>query len=147
MAKIIKNMADLEKVMGKLLEEYLKRAAIEVEEIIKDFVRTEFYDQYEPKAYERQEWILKKCTSTDVIQQGNTYSVVVYIDPEGVSYADDPALDVWGGMAEGWHGNIIQTEGRFWDATLESIDRGGVNDLLKMFRDYLAMKGFNVVVR
>ena len=144
MAKV-RNMAELEKVMGGLLEEYLKYMAIRIEDVIKDFVQTEFYDQYEPVHYERMEWILRKCTSTKVKRQGNTYNVIVYIDPEGVNYESDSPSEVWGNMANGWHGNIIQTEGRFWDATLESIGKGGSNDFFETFKMYLISKGIDVV--
>jgi hypothetical protein len=83
----------------------------------------------------------------------------IYLDPSAVSYdpsvwydkrsgswnyiEGDTSEDVFNLMANGIHGSIEngQTEGRFWEAFLDSVGAGGIYDLFEDFKRYLGKNG------
>lgn len=155
-----RNSAELNKIIEQQIKSWLVETGQKLHKYLEEFIQTEYYDQYTPSSlYERQYRIIDAIMVTSVTKVGNTYSLSIYLDPTKVSY--DPSIwydtryqswgwikgdtpeDVFNLMAEGIHGTIEngQTEGKFWETFLESIDHGGVYDLFENFKRYLGDKG------
>lgn len=151
---------ELEKYMEQKIIAWLTIMQANLPEYLREFIFSEYYDQYQPTdLYERQYRIISAIMTSSIVKVGNTYSISIYLDPDKVSYdpslwydtrlkswgwiKGDKAEDVFDLMADGIHGTFEngQTQGRFWDAFVESINHGGIYDLFEDFKKYLGGKG------
>ena len=159
----IKNPKQLEQALEKHIIQWLTKMGDKIHDYLEEFIHTEFYNQYSPSIYyERKYRIIKAITVTSIKKKGNTYSLSIYLDPEKVSY--DPSIwydikeDTWNYIkgdsseyvfnliSQGIHGDesFGQTDGRFWETFLESIDAGGIYDIFEDFKKWLRDKGIMV---
>ena len=157
-------MKELEKYMEHKIITWLTSIGQELNEYLKEFIYSEYYDQYKPTEwYDRKYRIISAIMVSSIKKVGKAYELSVYLDPTKVSY--DPAVwydkssgswgyimgdapeDVFNLIANGIHGSAEfgQTEGRFWDTFIESIDKGGVYDIFEDFKRYLINSGLMVI--
>lgn len=160
MATNVGGMKELNAFMEKKMLLWLTKVQAQLPQYLEKFIYSEYYDQYQPTdLYERQYRIIEAIMVSSIKKVGNTYTISIYLDPNKVSY--DPSLwydtrlnswgvingdtseDVFNLMANGIHGTIEngQTEGRFWEAFVESVNHGGIHDLFEDFKRYLGGKG------
>lgn len=166
----IRNQKELEKFLKKKMYDRLLELQKKLPNYLEEYIRTEFYNQYTPKIYEREERLIKAITTSKIISTGNGYALEVYLDPNKVSYdpavwsfwdnttnspvwtyrSGDSPMTVFSLAAEGIHGfigennNPPQTSGRFWEAFIDSIDHGGIYDFFSGFKSYLIKSGLPV---
>lgn len=153
------NMGELKNILKLQAIAWLKKQQQRLPEILKDFIMSEYYDQYEPKIYERKYRILNAIMVSEIDNIGDEYFISIYLDPVKVSY--DPAFwydvnhsnyaqritgdtteQVFDNIASGIHGSpTIQTEGRFWDTFLDSLKNDGILNIFDDFKDYLTKTG------
>ena len=152
---VINNERDLEKLLEIRIIEWLKQLQNDLPELLKDYIISEYYEQYTPSdLYERQYRILKSILASSIKKTGRTYYLDIYLDPKKISY--DPSI--WGyvsrsgvsysylkgdssetvfqNMANGVHGSVEfgTTDGRFWEAFLKSLGYGGVYNIFEKFK-------------
>jgi len=160
MATISGGKKELEKFMEQQVIAWLKKVQLKLPEYLREFIFSEYYDQYQPTdLYERQYRIIEAIMVSSIVKTGNTYTISIYLDPDKVSYdpsiwydtrfkswgwiKGDEAEDVFNLMSNGIHGTYEngQTQGRFWEAFVDSINHGGIYDLFENFKKYLGGKG------
>jgi len=144
MSKII---TDLAKFLDEECKKAAKKMAEEVKDLITDFIMV-YYDEYNPKYYDRTYQFLKSVTTTDVVRDGNGYKVAIYLDDTNINYDDIDPIVVWDYANRGLHGGYPPFNGRpsdvhFWDDAMELLDKGY---LIKKFGEYLKDRGFTVVI-
>ena len=134
------NIAGLQRDIEKKIEVALTKTASDLVERATELIWEKFYKEYTPKegGYERTYQLLNSIMKTKVTKQANTYSVAIYLDPTGVIYKSDPAIDVFLLASEGYHGTkSIETDFKFWVMF--------VNEFFGEWREYLRKHGLNVV--
>jgi hypothetical protein len=155
-----KNMKELEKMIEKQIVNWMVSIGKKLPKYLEEFIHSEFYDQYEPSdLYDRKYRIIEAITVTSVKKQGDTYTLSIYLDPSKVSYDPsiwyDRKLGTWNYIkgdtseyvfnliANGIHGDAEfgETDGRFWETFLDSIDAGGIYDIFDDFKKWLGNKG------
>ena len=164
MANYIRNSNDLIKAGKQLIYQQMLLLQKKLPEYLKEYIMSEFYDQYAPTVYEREFRILEAITASEIIDVGNGYILEIYLDPNKVSYdpsiwtypdgtitykqGDDP-LTVFTLMSQGIHGFIgnprpYQTEGRFWEEFLNAVGHSGVYDMFIGFKRFIASNGYRI---
>jgi hypothetical protein len=156
----IKNGNELEKLLEQQIIHWLNNIASNIaEKYIEEFLESEFYSKYSPRSYKRTQQILQSIVKTNIEKNGNTYSIMVYLDPTitqgyygdigqkeaGYPPTNGNTLKVWENMNEGWHGFAGQTDGHFWDRLVEELDKEGKYDVFADFARYLTNKGIKTV--
>lgn len=164
------NQKELEKFLKKKLYDRLLEHQKKLPNYLEEYIRTEFYNQYTPRIYEREERLIKAITTSKIIATGSGYALEVYLDPNKVSYdpsswsfwdnatnspvwtyrPGDSPMTVFSLAAEGIHGfigennNPPQTSGRFWEEFTDSLEHGGIHDFFSGFKSYLIKSGLPV---
>lgn len=132
---------DLDLLLDAVVQKQLKSAMAgmskQIASLAREYIHSEFYDQYSPTKYIRTYQLIKSVTSLSPVVSGNSVTIEIKLDPSGKFYKSDSAETVFALASEGKHGSsTIQTGGRFWDAT--------VKDVIKNWREYLISNGFTV---
>ena len=135
------NLDSLYKALGKQVEVALSKTATDLVEKATQLIWEEFYQKYTPQgkdAYERTFQLLNSVVKSSVKHTGGTYSVEVYLDPNGVQYADQNVMDIFILASEGYHGNkSIKRDGEFFKEL--------VKHAFDNYRSYLIKHGLNVI--
>lgn len=99
---IIKSEDDLDKLLDACTKEYLRVFQSKVYDTIHDYIE-QYYDEYEPKQYERTEQFLNSLVKTNVVKNGNRYECSVYIDIDSLHYKAHKGLEVIDMINRGYH--------------------------------------------
>lgn len=145
MAKIIKNINDLEKVLDKYIAFAVDKTADQVKQKIDEFIRY-YYHEYTPEQYQRVWNFLNSVIRTDVKKNGNTWSTKVYVDTS-IKYDNDWTMEGTAIQAnKGWHGwyhGVQIGDSHFWDDAMEEIMSP---EFINKFADFLRKGGLNVTI-
>ena len=155
---------ELEKFMETQIINWLTKISNELPKYLEEFIYSEYYDKYKPTEwYERQYRIIDAIMVSKIVKIGNAYSISICLDPSKASYypsiwyntrngswnyiKGDSSEDVFNLMANGIHGAIEngQTDGRFWESFVESVNHGGIHDIFEDFKKHLKGTGLNVI--
>jgi hypothetical protein len=130
----------LYKGIEKEAEKALNKTANDIMALIQRFIYEDFYQEYpDPKRYKRTFQLLESVTRTRLVKNAGTLSIEIYLDPtsadEGYKGGYDP-MTIWENASLGKHGEI-QTDGRFWQHSIDEIT--------KRYKEFLIKNGLNVV--
>ncbi|WP_143322864.1 hypothetical protein [Clostridium sp. HBUAS56010] len=150
-------LKNLDSFLLKQVVNKYKELQIKLPEYLKEFIYSEFYNKYTPSdLYDRQYRIIDAIMVSNIKVSGVTVSMEIYLDPDKASYdpstwknpitrtvseiPGDTVEDVWELMRNGVHGqeSIAVTDGDFWQAFVDSVNRGGMYDLFQDFKKYLS---------
>ncbi len=151
---VINNERDLRNAMKQILANGTVEIANEVEFIVDNFLMA-WYDDYDPKEYNRTYQFLNSCVTSELVYNKNSVGIQVYIDTSNLQYdeVDENGLFVCKKDPEwvvkyadmGVHGSNFPREGRrpvkFWTDSNEMIHRK--KTVLKAFSDYLDSEGIS----
>lgn len=153
MSTYIRNEEDLLRIMKPQIYNWMCHLKEQLPKYLEEFIRSEYYNQYNPKMYERQYRILEAIMTSNIKDIGDGYEFEIYLDPDKVSYdpsfwtshgityykKGDDANTVFHNMANGIHGNVQfgVTNGRFWEKFLTEIGESGIYDIFVEFKKYI----------
>lgn len=127
MAKTFTSLSQIEAFLNKAIEEVVKKACDRLLKALKEIIKTEYYDQYDPIEYSRTEQFLNSAI-TEMLSKNS-----------GRIFMNENAMDykAWTGelqlryASQGYHGSTyIRTSGRFWDTFAEFCQKN-VRQILK----------------
>ena len=127
MAKTFISSSQIEFFLNKAIEASVKRACDRLLEALKEIIKTEYYDQYDPIEYVRTEQFLNSAM-TEMLSKNSSR---IFMDESAMDYK------TWTGelqlcyASQGYHGSpYIGTSGRFWD-TFAKFCQNNVRQILK----------------
>jgi hypothetical protein len=135
---VFRTIAEIEKYTQVACNEAVKNTCDRLLKQLKIIIRTEYYNQYDPKKYVR----------TD--QFFNSAITKMLTDNCGVILMDESSMNYrgWAGelqleyASRGYHGSLdIQTEGRFWDEFSEFCE----NNVYQILREELIKQGVPII--
>lgn len=142
MAKIIKSMNDLNKILESRIKQALKITQNEIFKVFQKHI-AEYYKEPVfrdgtsaiPKMYDRTYKLLNSLIRTDVVKNGNTLSCSVEIDPNYLNYeymGGMSGLDVMFSANERFHGWSIEGDIQIWNDSLNELGlKPGILQLMK----------------
>ena len=146
---VIKTYSELYKVLEKATENAIDKVTIDIENLINDFLQ-KWYDDYNPKVYQRTYQFLNSCARINTTNIGGIIKATVLIDTS-TDYGDVTGLEVANWANQGIHGNP-ETYGRrgytrleFWNAPMEVIKYYQM--VQTNFIEYLKNNGLNVIYK
>lgn len=144
MAKQLKNMADIEKMLQQQAKQLCEFAANEVYEAI-NFFLAQYYSEWEPSVYQRSYDLLNSAFKTTVKQKGNTFYAEVGIDYESLDgYENATGYEVISWANTERHGGLdVGTHTRVFDDAVDSTINSG--QLLADCIVFLKGKGFTII--
>ena len=105
----------------------------------------EYYNNYDPKSYQRQYDFLRSAVKVEPKIKGNKVIASVYIDTDSMdNYYNATGEQVTRWANQGTHGGTVSGSKtpHVWDDTLrETVDNG---ELLRLAIDYLKSQGISV---
>lgn len=157
-----KDLNSLFRYINKNIATSLREVALEVEQIIKDYIMKELYNSYSPTSYTRTYDFVNSLRVSKVIPDGNGYSVQLYFDTDAIYSRDSDGAGRWSS-----HQNITDGTDQSKNIPLfleEGVsgslwDRDGIHSMwhtkteleqnrrhVKKLMDILKSKGFNVTI-
>lgn len=124
------NASEMENAINKLIHTSVEMTAIELMDKLKELLKSEYYNQYEPELYKRT-YMLANSYAYKMIDSGVG---MVYLDGNGkYKSGSRPLLStVQENASQGFHGfpsQNIRTSGRFWESFLEYVNDNIINIL------------------
>lgn len=144
MEKHISNMNQLQAELMPTIVKMVDELAERVYETLNYFLQ-EYYNDYDPKSYQRQYDFLRSAVKVEPKIKGSKVTASVYIDTESMdNYYNATGYRVAQWANKGLHGglNVGSNTPHVWDDTMKSTVENG--ELLKLAMDYLKSKGFSV---
>ena len=144
MAKIIRNMNELQKVLMPTMVGVVDTLEDRVYETLNYFLQ-EYYNSYDPLSYQRQYDYLRSAIKVNPKIVGNKVVAFVYIDTDSMNnYYNATGFQVADWANQGSHGGTIPGKNtpHVWDDTVKNTVENG--ELLKLAVDYLKSKGISV---
>ena len=153
MSKVIKTLAEMERMALKMAEKqcyYLAdKVADKVKKNIEEFIK-EYYKEYSPVYYDRTWKLLNSVVKTKPKRIRNGYEVEVYIDTS-IEYSSTWKGEPWT-MAntmymanQGMHGRYDGGYPHLWDEAYS--DTYDSEEIIGQFRTFMQSKGINVTIR
>lgn len=145
MAKTLRNMSDIQKVLEQQARQLCEFAANEVYEAINFFLAQYYSEDWDTRVYQRTYDLLHSAFKTTVKQKGNTFYAEVGIDYESLdNYKEATGFDVVNWANSGLHGGVdVGTETRVFDDAIDSTINSG--QLLADCIVFLKGKGFTIL--
>ena len=138
MNKIFNNDINLKKAIEDICAVAIKDTCNTLLEILKDLIISEFYNEYNPKYYER----TYQFYDSAITKMLNSCLGIIMMDESTMTYDGE-----WNGIkqlkmaAEGFHGGYnIQTDGRYWDEFIEYCE----NNVFVLLKTNLKKYGLNI---
>lgn len=148
MAKVFKNIAQLQAAVDKYLYYAVDKVADEVQKKIEEFIKY-YYQEFSPEQYQRLYKFLNSVVATQPKKVDNGWQVEVYIDTS-IKYPSTWKGENWnmGNTAYfanmGRHGNTKVGDQKFWDDAIEEIQSP---EFLNKFAEFLRAKGLNITIK
>lgn len=131
MARIIKAMSDLIKILESRIQQALKMSQQEIFEVIQQHI-TDYYKEPVfrngtsaiPMLYDRTYKMLNSLIKTDIVKSGGTLSCSVEIDPNYLDYqymGGASGLDVMLSAEQSFHGWSVEGDMRIWSDALAEL--------------------------
>lgn len=144
MTKHVSNMDELAKALQPVMLKIVDKMADSVYETLNYFLQ-EYYNNYDPKSYQRQYDFLRSAVKVEPKIKGNKVIASVYIDTDSMdNYYNATGEQVTRWANQGTHGGTVSGSKtpHVWDDTLrETVDNG---ELLRLAIDYLKSQGISV---
>lgn len=135
MARVIKSMSDLTKILESRIQQALKMTQQEIFEVIQQHI-TDYYHEYTPHVYQRTWEFLNSLIKTDIIKSSNGLSCSVEIDKNYLSHKYKGGIT--GRQAaifanQHSHGGVYDDDfGKFWDDAMAEIGlEPGIRAIMK----------------
>lgn len=143
-----------------ILEKYAALALKKTQQIIFDVIQEsmlEYYEEYDPKFYNRKLKLLNSLIKTEIVRTGNTISCEVKIDESYLNYTypDNGGLRATGLDVVQWanreisgygnHGGTVDAgrDDGVWDIGLRGL--GGDTGIMKLLIGNLKERGLSIV--
>lgn len=146
--KSIKNSKELKHYMEQLMIKALEETSVKIKGIIDEFIQ-DWYDDYTPKIYQRTNQFLNSCTTSQVVQSGNSFKVIIFIDYNSMNHNLSDGItefNIIENAEKGIHGVKYGRSGDtgigFWEDSIDTIENE--HTIIKAFADFLISKGFTV---
>lgn len=124
MAKTIKSMNDLTRIVELRIQKALKMTQQEIFEVIQRHI-TGYYKEYAPYTYQRTWKFLNCLIKTETVKSASGISCSVEIDKDYLSYKYDggvTGLEIAAYANQQSHGGIYDDDfGQFWDDAMEEL--------------------------
>lgn len=142
MAKVIKSISDLTKILESRIQQALKMTQQEIFEVIQQHI-ADYYKEPVfrngtsaiPMLYERTYRLLNSLIKTDIIKTNGTLSCSVEIDPNYLNYqymGGASGLDVMLSSEQAFHGWSVEGDIRIWSDSLAELGlEPGIRYLMK----------------
>lgn len=135
MAKIIKSMDDLTRIVELRIQKALKMTQQEIFEVIQQHI-ADYYKEYTPYTYQRTWKFLNCLIKTEAVKSAHGISCSVEIDKDYLSYKYDngaTGLEVATYANQHSHGGIYDDDfGEFWNDAMEELGLGaGIKRLMQ----------------
>ncbi len=142
MARVIRSMSDLTKILESRIQQALKMTQQEIFKVIQQHI-TDYYKEPVfrngtsalPMIYDRTYKLLNSLIKTDIVKNGNTIFCSVEIDPNYLNYrymGGMSGLNVMLSANEQFHGWSIEGDMRVWDDALSELGlKPGILYLMK----------------
>ena len=166
MAKIIRNMNDLSKVLEPKIRQILDLVAEDVKKEI-DEALDKYYDEYNPVSYTPRTDQLKNCCKISKISKnGTTFDIEIYLDIDSLQYTTKGA-DAYKtvkagdtGLHGGWNPSNISagqvpwediennnsarygSGTQIWEEPMRELFDNG--KLIELFKKYARLRGLNI---
>lgn len=138
MARAFTSISQIEGFLNKAIETAVKNSCERLSKKLKEFISTEYYDQYNPKEYIRTYQFLNSATTEMLTKNSGR----IYMDKDAMDYKE------WTGELQihygslGYHGSLgIRTDGRFWDSFAEFCEK----NVRQIFKEELIKQGIPII--
>ena len=138
MARTFTSLSQIEGFLNKAIEEAVKKTCDRLLKALKEIIKTEYYDQYDPIEYSRTDQFLNSAM-TEMLSKNS-----------GRIFMNENAMDykAWTGelqlryASQGYHGSpYIRTSGRFWDTFAEFCQK----NVRQIFKEELIKQGVPII--
>lgn len=127
---------ELESFIKKCMKVAFDRTAEEVRSELSRRIYDEFYGQYSPVLYSRTNQFIN---SPDIKRISDSL-VEIFVNTDRMNYPTFSGEKVALYATDGWHGQYIQTSGRYWDSFLEWCS----SNIKNIYANQLRALGINV---
>ena len=128
---------DLETLLNNAIQQALLKTLEEAKDTLKEKIRVDFYNKYEPEIYKRT-FQLQNSPQFELVDK---HSGIVYIDSFTLNYKHNAGEYVVELAAEGFHGNhSIYIPYEFWNDFLDWCN----TNLEKVFKVHLLSYGIDM---
>lgn len=138
MAKTFSSISQIEGFINVAIQGAVKNACERLLKKLREFIQTEYYDQYDPKKYIRTEQFLNSAM-TEMLSKNCGR---IFMDKDAMDYKE------WSGElqlqygSQGYHGSLdIRTDGRFWDAFSDFCEK----NIRQIFKEELIKQGVPII--
>ena len=127
--KTFKTKVEIQKTLEPLVSKAVENACNRLLDTLQELIETEYYNQYEPKQYQRTYQFYRSATTKMLSKNCGQ----IFMNEDAMDYGQ-----FWSGelqllyASQGYHGSeYIQTDGAFWNSFIDYCDDNAINILIE----------------